>query len=396
MNRVQDLNRRNFELAKEEYQSGRLSRRDFLAWSAAWGLSVTGLEFITSRAHAATGPANYFTWAAYQDPKMLAEFTQKSDVAVQTIVLTSNEECFLKVKQSGGAAYDVITADGYWPLEHLAAGTVEPISLDALPSTETLLPAFRNFKPFQLPDGKMVGVPYHWEYSTVMYRSDRLDPPPDSLSVVFDPKHKGRVAWKNKPSELIGLMAVVLGIPLERPEHPRQWHLEPDELQRIKDELIKAKQAVDPVWAGPNQEPQRMFAADEIDVAYVSSSTLPLVQELSGGPPVKLITKPKAPERFSGYVDAICLTNGAAHRDAGLLLIDWIASFRGRQIIFEGNRIPTTDGAVLKWALENGYKEQLELRGVLDPEQVVPTLLLETAPTDLQKWIEIFNEVRAS
>jgi spermidine/putrescine-binding protein len=214
------------------------------------------------------------------------------------------------------------------------------------------------------------------------------------LAAIFDAKYKGRMVWRNRGTEMINLMAKVLGISVDRPEHPRKWHLEPRDLKRVTDELIKAKQRVQPLWYTSNAEAIKMFAADEIDVGFNTSY---VAQEVSKrGIRARALTQLKPGEQFPGYVDGICLVKGAAHRDAGMALIDWLTSFRGRQILFERDGYPSVDRGIIDWAIGAGHKDQMEARGVLDPAQMVPRLQLLSPPTDLQAWVDAFSTVRAA
>jgi spermidine/putrescine-binding protein len=394
---MERLSQRNLVVARRELAAGRLSRREFLSWSAAWGVGTAAVATRASRqaqAQAVGGPINYLTGAGYQDTKLFAEFKAKSGLTVNPLPWNSNEQVFLRVKQEGGANLDIILADAWWPLQNYQAGHLEAISLDRFEGGKTLLPMFRDLPAFKLPDGKLVGFPYHWEYQTVVYRTDKIPTPPDSLRVIFDPKHKGRVVWRNRGTEMIGLMAGLMGLRLERADHPRSWHLEPSELKQVTGELIKAKKAVDPLWYNTNAEGAKMLAADEVDVAFASSYAARAAT--NQGAKVRAVTKLKTGEQFSGFVDALCLVKNAAHREGALALIDWLTSLRGRQILFERDGYPEVDGAVIQWAIGAGYREQMETRGVLDPTQMVPKLRMLAPPTDLQAWVDAFNAVRAA
>jgi spermidine/putrescine-binding protein len=215
------------------------------------------------------------------------------------------------------------------------------------------------------------------------------------MQILFDSRHKGRVVWRDRATEMIGLMATVMGLPLERAPHPRQWHLEPAELKRVKEELVKAKRQMQPLWYGSNTEAVKMFAGSEVDLGYNASFVVHELVRVKG-PRVRAATKLRSPERLFGYVDALCLVKGAAHRDEALQFINWVTSLDGRRILFERNGYPDTDQALIDWAVSAGYRDALEARGVLNPAAVIPTMILFAPPTDLQAWVDAFNEVKAA
>lgn len=390
--------RRNFELARSEYLAGRLSRREFLKWAAVWGFGTPAYMAVGGGRDmaAAAGTVRYLTWGGYSDTALFEAFKKKTGITVNPLPNKSNEEAFLKVKQLGGRAYDVFAADAWWPLQHMAAGTVEPLTLEKFSTEKTLIPMFKNFKTVALPDRQVIGVPYHWEYSTVWYRPDRVDPAPTTQGVLFDKEgHRGRVVWRDRATEMIALMALVRGFKIERPEHPRQWHLEPGELKTIKAELIKAKKRMQPLWFGSNMEAIKMFAANEIDLGFNASNVGHELVRIRG-PQVRPLARVPDSEGILGYMDALCLVKGAANRDEGIQLIEWLTSFEGRRMLFERGGFAETDSAVVKWALDAGYRSVLQVRGVVNPEDIFPKIVQLAAPTDLEAWIEAFNEVKAS
>jgi spermidine/putrescine transport system substrate-binding protein len=391
-------NQRNLEVAQKELLAGRISRREFLGYVAACGMSLATSQWLGSVANAAGDKAvNMFTWGGYQDSQLFSEFKEKTGITVNPIIFGSNEECFLKVKQGGGKYYDIFCGDAWWPREHYNAGTVEPLRADpdVFWTFKTLYPIFRNYKTISLPDNRTIGIPYHWEYSTVVYRVDRVSPEPNSLAVIFDSKYKGRVLWRNRATEMISLMASIMGFSIERPEYPGRWHLEPQELRKVKDELIKAKKAVQPLFFGTNAEAVKIYSAGEADLGYNSSF---LTQEMVRvkGPKVRAARNLKSGERVFGYIDAWCLVKDAAHRDEGIELIQWLTSLRGRQIHFEKHGWPDTTQGLINWAVKAGYRESLETRGVLDPTEIATRMILLASSTDLQAWIDAWNEVMAS
>jgi spermidine/putrescine-binding protein len=393
----QKLRDRNVEAAKRERRAGRLSRREFMAWTAAWGVGaavpvLAGAE--RGQAQSGGGTVNLLTGAGYMDNTLFGEFKQKTGITVNPLPWTSNEETFLKVKQEGGANIDISLADGWWPLLTYQAGLTEALSLSQFEGGKTIFPMFLQMPVFNLGGGKYVGFPYHWDYQTVIYRSDHVSPAPDSLGALFDPKYKGRIVWRDRGTEMINLTAKTLGIPVDRPEHPRQWFLTPDELNTVKNELIKAKKAVNPLFYKSNAEAVKMLAANEVDLAFASSFVAPAATK--GGAPSRAMTKTKTNQKFTGYVDALLLLKNAAHRDAAIKLLDYLTSFRGRQIIFQRDAYPDVDKTVTDWAVNNGFKDMLEARGVLDPAQVVPNMQLIAPPTDLQAWVDAYNEVKAA
>ena len=169
-----EQNQRNIAAACREFAAGRLSRRQFLSWTAYWGAAGLAATHLTGPAQAA-GTVRYYTWGGYQDTKIFAEFEKRHGAAVNGIAMNSNEEAFVKIRQVGGKGYDVFTADAWWPRQHEADKTIQPLKLSKFSTSKTLYPSFKKLSTVFVSDDEVLGIPYHWEYQTVCYRADKIN-----------------------------------------------------------------------------------------------------------------------------------------------------------------------------------------------------------------------------
>lgn len=133
----------------------RLSRRGFLG-----GVGIAGsllLAACTSTANAtvkATGSAapaalgtdlNFYSWASYDDPATLSNFTTKTGVNLRFDVYNSNEEAIAKLSAAAGTSgYDIFVPTGVYIPEIAKAGLLEKLDHSRIPNLKNIAPAFRD------------------------------------------------------------------------------------------------------------------------------------------------------------------------------------------------------------------------------------------------------------
>ncbi len=99
----------------------------------------------------------------------------------------------------GNAPYDLVTASGDASLRLIRGGTVQPVSIERIPSYSSIDERLQK-AAWHYVDGKHYGVPYQWGPNVLLYNTETFKKPPTSWSVVFEPQklpdgkpNKGRV-----------------------------------------------------------------------------------------------------------------------------------------------------------------------------------------------------------
>lgn len=168
----------------------------------------------------ASGTINFFSWEGYDLPDdsfpTMKAWREENDVQVRSSYIGSHDDIQARIKGGGGEGIDLITyGQQYKPLygdEQLAIlGDIDP---EKIPNLQNLFPLFAsdtdNF--WVDPDGTRTGVPMFWLALALTYDSAVIPEPPTTYDVLFDSAYAGKVAVVDASTDVLGTVAVVLGL----------------------------------------------------------------------------------------------------------------------------------------------------------------------------------------
>ncbi len=150
------------------------------------------------------GEVSIVAWAGYiergeTDPNYdwVTDFESTTNCKVTVKVAATSDEMVALMNEGG---FDLVTASGDASNRLIAAGKIQEISIDLIPSWSKVDERLKN-APWHTVDGKHYGVPYQWGPNVLMYNSEVFgSQPPDSWSVVFEEQtlpdgqsNKGRI-----------------------------------------------------------------------------------------------------------------------------------------------------------------------------------------------------------
>lgn len=194
-----------------------LTRRDFVARSAAVGAAAIGLGGIAGCADAAPSPLAerlglesrllLYTWSDYLPDDVLRGFERATGVRVVHDTYESSEEMLAKLL-TGGAAYDVVIPVSYGVEAMIATRAARALDPARLPNMRHLAGRFLD-RPFD--PGNRYSVPYLWGVTGIAYRSDRVPEPPASWRIFLEPARQGRMTMLDDPRDVIGSMLRLRG-----------------------------------------------------------------------------------------------------------------------------------------------------------------------------------------
>ncbi len=222
----------------------RLTRRAFVRRTAELGVaaSVVGTLASCARRERPSGEAaaarplgpmekelSVYNWSDYIAPDTVAGFEREFGVKVTYDTYESNEELLAKL-QSGARGYDVIVPSSYLIPALQAARLLMPLHRDLLPNFANVEATFVN--PAWDP-GNAHTVPYHWGYTGIAYRRDRVRGLEASQGVWSDRRWRGKMTMMDDVREVVGAML------LWRGRSPNS--VVPAELAAARDDAIRAK-----------------------------------------------------------------------------------------------------------------------------------------------------------
>lgn len=150
------------------------------------------------------GEVNLVAWALYvedgsNDPNndWVTDFEKETGCNVNVTIGNTSDEMVTLMKSG---RFDGVSASGDASLRLIEAGDVAPVNLALIPNYADVFPGLKE-KPHNTVDGQSYGVPHGRGANLLMYRTDIVEPAPDSWSVVWDENspYKGKITAYDSP-----------------------------------------------------------------------------------------------------------------------------------------------------------------------------------------------------
>lgn len=355
---------------------GGQSRRDFMRGLSAAGLGLAMVPIARQPAHA--GDISYFTWAGYDVPEFYPSYVESHGMPDVTI-FASEDEALQKVRV--GFAPDFVHPCIYDIPRWRDSGVLQELDPGRMAHWDDLFPALKSVSGVA-DDGPVLFVPIDWGNGSIVYRTDMLDLPEESWSILFDDEYAGRVAMWNAIDGAVNAAALVAGA-----EDP--FNMTDAELDRVRDLLRKQRDVVRFYWDDPTQAEQAI-ASGELVAAYVWNYSVVALK--SQGIPVKYM-RPK-----EGILTWVCglvrLSDGGGDDQAAYDFIDGITSVETGEFLVESYGI----GHSNMRSFDNLSAETLDLMGLPDDPALMFSDTIVLTPMDpavREKYVRIFEEIKA-
>ena len=356
-----------------------LSRRQLLNALASVGIVVTSMPFVR-RSHAANDPPVVFTWEGYNDPALHEAYTKKYGGSPNFTLFGGLDEAF--AKHRSGFVAD-ITTPGAESIERWRdAGIIVPTDTSKLSNWPDVFDGLKNQKP-ALEDGEQWAVPFAWGGSAIVYRTDLAPEYVDNPTwdILWDPKHKGRLAVRDDSTDSVVMAAIVAGI-------ADPFNMSDDDIAVVRARLTEQRELLRYYWSDASTMEQSM-ASGEIVAAYGWTSSYAILKEQ--GVPVDFMV-PK--EGMIVWIDFLSLCKGGTAPEAAKYdVIDAMIS-------------PESGAFLLgEWAVASPNRKAYDLvdssivreLGLADADAVTDAgvLLLPFSIDSQQKIVDMFNAVRS-
>lgn len=168
---------------------GSVTRRHFLGVTGL-GLAVAVLGgragFLGSPASARDlgSRMSLATWPNYHDPATFEAFTRATGVAVDLIVLGSNDEMLSRI-QAGVMGWDLFVPTNYTISTYAKLGLIDPIDLSEVPNFDGEAENAR-FTGEGTIDGRVFALPKNWGTTGMAINADKLKTPITSWKAFFE------------------------------------------------------------------------------------------------------------------------------------------------------------------------------------------------------------------
>ena len=225
-------------------------------------LPVGGEEVTRCELGEIDGDLDFYNWAEYIDPELIAAFEEDYEVDVVEDFYVSNEA--LLAKMQSGAIYDLIVPSDYMVGIMIEGSLLAALQTDAVPNLGNLAPLFLD--PAYDPGG-VYSVAYQWGTVGLAVDVDVVGEGSDaSWALLFDPtviaEYPSGVSLLDDPRQTIGAALKYLGYSLNSTSE--------EELQEAADVIAHAKEYVASFGSDFNDGE---LVAGEVAAAHGSSKT---------------------------------------------------------------------------------------------------------------------------
>ncbi len=326
----------------------------------------------------ADGELRVLTWEGYTHASFTDDFEAQSGCKVSSVFVGSNDEFAAKLV-AGGALYDVVSPSLDTTTILVKLGLVDPVDVSRLEHWNDLFAVFRDHPSIQ-SDGQVWAMPFSWGSIPFLYRTDKFDEPPTSVSVLWDPKYAGKIAVWDDKSAMYMTARMLYG------KDTNVYDLSDEQLDVIKQKLIEQKPLIRKYWA-TNGELVNLFGNGEVWVANAwEVAAAPLLE--MGIPVVDFIPE----ERADGWQDAWQIVKGSPNVDCAYAWLNFASGPGGQCGNYKANDYAGANPVALKTCMTDEEFARLHF----DDPDYLETLDFWIEPARVGTYVETWNAIKAA
>jgi putative spermidine/putrescine transport system substrate-binding protein len=251
------------------------------------------------------------TWPGYADSDLVKAFEKKYAVRVEVSFVSSDDVLRQKISANHGGDFDVFAANTAEMQHYIDQKLVLPLRLSNIPNTAQQLPRFRNARsiPGITQLGEVYAVPYTYSEMGLIYDRKQFGQAPSSLSVLWDPKYKGRVLAFDTSSHNFSIAALALG--------GKPFRIEEKQFKTAVDHLVALRRNVLTFYTLP-EESVELFRNHATAVMFANYGRQQLKLLRDAGADVGYVIPV---EGALAWLDCWAVTRGVQNKD---LAENWI------------------------------------------------------------------------
>jgi putative spermidine/putrescine transport system substrate-binding protein/spermidine/putrescine transport system substrate-binding protein len=321
-------------------------------------------------------------WEGYADPTFVHAFEESHHCKVVASYMGSSDELVAKLRGGSASNYDVISPSSDVATSIVRAGLAAPLDLSKLPSYSQLSSKLRD-SPLVKLNGQTYGVPFMWGPNPLLYDTTVFAQPPDSWSVFWNPKFKGKVSVWDELSTMY-MAAQILGY--DKPDPGHLYNLSDDQLEAVKKKLLELKPNIRKMWA-TGGELTNLFQNHEVVLAMGWPLMTNQLRKLNF-PVGETIPK----ENTTGWIDHLVITAASTHKELAHAFLGYMIEAQTQKLVTDVTHYtPANPGAAQFLTAEE--KKGLHLD---DPDAYMQRIYFWQDVPRRAKYNEIWNEVKAA
>jgi spermidine/putrescine-binding protein len=320
-------------------------------------------------------------WKGYgADLPFVAKAFKKETGATLKFQYIDSEANQLQLIKKSDGGIDVALPNIQYIGQGIAEGDFHALDTSKLTNFTDIFPAFSDRKEIR-KDGKVYGIPWTYGSAGLFYDSAKVTPAPDSLSVLWDPKYKGKIALLDDPTVLIPLTAAYLGEDPYKPDMAKVTTA----LQQLKDNAKLTYSSTDDL--------AKAIASGSVVAGIANSDTMGGL--IAGGEPAaKSFKYVVAKEGATGWIDNWAISAKTKKLD---LAYKWLNYMTGESFLGTWANTPAdASPAPANEAVVKSLSPETLTRIQADPSKIDSLILQLPLPADeLQSWIDAWTKVKA-
>ncbi len=321
-------------------------------------------------------------WEGYADPSFIHPFEVAHHCKVSASYMGSSDDLVAKLRGGSASNYDVISPSSDVAGSIVYAGLVESLDLSKLPSYSQLSPKLRGL-PLVKAGGQTFGVPFMWGPNPLLYDSSAFPTAPDSWSVFWDPKYKGKISvWDDLST--VYMAAQLLGY--DRPDPSQLYNLNDDQLAAVKQKLIALKPNIRKIWS-TGGELTNLFENHEI-IAAMGWPLMANQLRQANFPIAEIIPR----ENTTGWIDHLMITKASSHKELAYAFLDYMIQAQTQKKITDVTHYTPANPSAGQF-MSPEEKKNMHLD---DPDSYMLRIYFWQDVPRRAKYIEIWNEVKAA
>ncbi len=329
-----------------------------------------------------TPTLNLLVWEGYADASYVKAFEEENGCKISASYMGSSDELVAKLRGGSASNYDVISPSSDVAAMIATNGLAAPLDLTKLPSYNQLSPKLTSL-PLVRVNGQVYGVPFMWGPDPLIYDSTVFPTPPESWSVLWDAKYKGKIAvWDDLST--VYMAAQVLGY--DKPNQEQLYNLTDEQLEAVKKKLLELKPNVRKMWS-TGGELTNLFQNHEV-VAAMGWPLMTNQLRKSGFPVGETIPK----ENTTGWIDHLMITSASENKELAHKFLEFMIQAQTQKKITDvtGYTPANPQAGQLMTANE---KKNLHLD---DVDKYQQRIYFWQNVSRRSKYNEIWNEVKAA
>ena len=257
---------------------------------------------------------NLLVWEGYADPSFVRGFEEKYHCKVSATYMGSSDELTSKLRGGSAGNYDVISPSSDVATSIAAAGLALPLDLSKIPGYSQLSPQLTSLTLVRINE-QVYGVPFMWGPDPLIYDTTAFSKTPDTWSILWDPKYRGKVSvWDDLST--VYMTAQILGF--DKPDPSKLYNLTDEQLDAVKKKLLELKPNIRKMWS-TGGELTNLFQNHEV-VAAMGWPLMTNQLRKINFPVGETIPK----ENTTGWIDHLMITAGSENKELAHKFLEYM------------------------------------------------------------------------